>query len=187
VNDPETVNEYKDEDGCPEADPDNDGFYDEQDSCPNEPESDNGYKDGDGCPDEVPEEVARFTGVIQGITFDTDKDTIRKSSKKTLDAAVKVLTEHKEIRIEIGGHTDSEGERDHNLDLSRRRAESVKKYLVENGIEESRITTVGYGPDKPVDTNDTKAGRANNRRIEFVPITRAKRAPTGVEPQLPQP
>jgi OOP family OmpA-OmpF porin len=175
VAEPETVNEFEDEDGCPEPDTDNDGFFDKQDSCPAEPESDNGYKDADGCPDEVPEEVAKFTGTIEGITFDNDKDTIRKSSKKALDEAVKVLTEHTEIRIEISGHTDTNGEREHNLDLSKRRAESVKKYLVEHGIDETRITTIGHGPDKPVDTNDTEKGRANNRRIEFRPITRAGR------------
>jgi OOP family OmpA-OmpF porin len=178
VNDPETVNDFEDEDGCPEPDTDSDGFYDKQDSCPNEPESDNGYKDGDGCPDEVPEDVEKIIGTIEGITFDNDRDTIRKSSRKALDNAVKVLTEHTEIRIEISGHTDTNGEREHNLDLSRRRAESVKKYLVEHGIDETRITTIGHGPDKPVDTNDTEKGRANNRRIEFAPIKRPGRAPT---------
>jgi outer membrane protein OmpA-like peptidoglycan-associated protein len=61
------------------------------------------------------------------------------------------------------------------LDLSRRRAESVKAYLVEHGVDASRIVTIGHGPDKPVDSNDTKAGRANNRRIEFKPITREGR------------
>jgi OOP family OmpA-OmpF porin len=170
----ETVNEYQDEDGCPESDRDGDGFFDDQDSCPDEPETSNGYKDEDGCADEVPKEVQAFTGAIKGITFDNDKDTIRPSSSKTLDAAVKVLTDHPEIRIKISGHTDNKGARDHNVDLSQRRAESVKKYLVEHGIDEGRITTEGHGPDKPVDTNDTKAGRANNRRIEFEIIKRAK-------------
>jgi OOP family OmpA-OmpF porin len=170
----ETVNEYKDEDGCPEADPDDDRFFDEQDTCPNEPESDNGYQDGDGCPDEVPKEVQDFTGAIKGITFDSGKDTIRKSSKPTLDKAVEVLKTNPDVRIRISGHTDNEGDREQNLDLSKRRADAVKKYLVDNGIDESRIETAGHGPDKPVDTNDTKAGRANNRRIEFEPIRRAK-------------
>ncbi|KIG14284.1 putative internalin [Enhygromyxa salina] len=163
----ETVNDYKDEDGCPESDRDGDGLWDEQDSCPDEPESDNGYKDEDGCPDEVPKAVRDFTGAIKGITFDNDQDTIRKSSTKTLDNAVKVLTENPEIRIKISGHTDNKGDPAHNLDLSKRRAESVKKYLVDHGIDESRMVTEGVGPDKPVDTNDTKAGRSNNRRIEF--------------------
>jgi outer membrane protein OmpA-like peptidoglycan-associated protein len=175
VNEAETVNGFEDEDGCPEADTDNDGFFDNQDSCPTEPETDNGYKDADGCPDVVPDEVARFTGAIEGITFDNDKATIRKSSTKALDDAVKVLTDHPDIRIEISGHTDIKGDRDHNLDLSQRRAESVKQYLVEHGVDETRITTIGHGPDKPVDTNDTEKGRANNRRIEFKPITRKGR------------
>ncbi|PRP91630.1 Outer membrane porin F precursor [Enhygromyxa salina] len=169
----ETFNEYQDEDGCPESDRDGDGLWDEQDSCPDEPETSNGYQDEDGCPDEVPKEVQDFTGAIKGITFDTNKDTIRKSSIKILDKAVKVLSDNPEIRIKISGHTDSKGDRDHNLDLSSRRAEAVKKYLVEHGIKESRMTTAGYGPDKPIDTNDTKAGRAYNRRIEFEIIKRS--------------
>ena len=167
VDQAETVNDYKDEDGCPEEDPDNDRFFDGDDQCPQEPESDNGYKDDDGCPDEVPKEVKAFTGAIKGITFDNNKDTIRSSSKRTLDKAVKVLTDNPDIRIKVVGHTDNKGDHDHNVDLSQRRAASVKKYLVDKGIDESRIETEGFGPDKPIDTNDTKAGRANNRRIEF--------------------
>lgn len=170
----ETVNEYKDEDGCPESDPDGDGFYDEQDSCANEPETVNGYQDADGCPDEVPAEVQAFTGAIKGVTFDNDQDTIRRSSIQTLDRAVQVLKDNPDIRIEISGHTDNVGTHDHNVDLSTRRAESVKRYLVEHGVDEGRITTEGFGPDKPVDTNETKVGRANNRRIEFEIITRGK-------------
>ena len=170
----ETVNDYKDDDGCPESDRDGDGIFDELDKCPDEPESDNGYQDEDGCHDEVPKEVAAFTGTIKGITFDNDQDTIRKSSTKTLDNAVKVLTDFPDIRIKVSGHTDNKGSREHNLDLSARRAASVKKYLVDKGIDESRIQTEGFGPDKPVDTNDTKQGRANNRRIEFEIIKKGK-------------
>ncbi|MFO7566348.1 MAG: OmpA family protein [Enhygromyxa sp.] len=76
--------------------------------------------------------------------------------------------------VEISGHTDNKGDHDRNVDLSRRRAESVKRYLVEHGVDEARIETVGHGPDKPIDSNDTKAGRANNRRIEFEIIRRAR-------------
>ncbi|EDM75723.1 OmpA domain protein [Plesiocystis pacifica SIR-1] len=170
----ETVNDYKDEDGCPESDRDGDGILDELDKCPDEPETANGYQDEDGCADEVPKEVAAFTGAIKGITFETDSDKIRKSSTRTLDKAVKVLTDFPDIRIKVTGHTDSRGDHDHNVDLSKRRAESVKTYLVEHGIDASRITTDGFGPDKPVDTNDTRAGRANNRRIEFEIVQRAK-------------
>ena len=84
------------------------------------------------------------------------------------------MTDHPEIRIKVSGHTDNNGAREHNVDLSGRRAEAVKKYLVDHGVDESRIETEGLGPDKPVDTNDTKTGRANNRRIEFEIIKRAK-------------
>jgi OmpA-OmpF porin, OOP family len=170
----ETVNGYLDDDGCPEFDRDGDGILDDLDACPDEPETENGFQDEDGCPDELPKEVQAFTGTIKGITFDNDKDTIRKPSTPTLDNAVEVLKNNPDIRIKISGHTDNKGGRDHNLDLSRRRAEAVKRYLVEHGIDEGRIQTEGFGPDKPVDTNDTKAGRANNRRIEFEIIRRMK-------------
>jgi len=158
--------------GCPAKDTDKDGFFDPgqglkpEDKCPQEPETKNGYQDNDGCPDELPKEVKKFTGVIKGINFDVDKDTIRPNSKGTLDSAVKVLKEF-EVRIEISGHTDADGSADHNRDLSKRRAEAVKKYLVDNGIAADRIETVGYGPDKPIADNKTKRGKAENRRTEF--------------------
>jgi outer membrane protein OmpA-like peptidoglycan-associated protein len=78
-----------------------------------------------------------------------------------------VLKEFPSLKIEIQGHTDDVGGRDFNLDLSQRRADSVKRYLVEHGIEESRIKTVGFGPDKPIDPAKTSKARAKNRRIEF--------------------
>ncbi len=154
-------------DGCPDPDPDKDGILGDADQCPNEPETKNGYQDEDGCPDEVPKEVAKFTGTIEGIYFDTDKATIKPKSRPKLDQAVEVLKKFPTIRIEISGHTDSTGSREHNMELSKARAEAVKDYLVKKGIDPSRITTRGYGPDKPVASNDTKDGRAKNRRIEF--------------------
>jgi OOP family OmpA-OmpF porin len=167
----ESINDFQDDDGCPESDRDGDGLFDDQDTCPDQAETANGYQDQDGCADEVPAEVQAFTGAIKGITFDVNQDTIRRSSLETLDRAVQVLRDHPDIRIHISGHTDDAGSRDHNVDLSMRRAESVKRYLVEHGIDAGRITTEGLGPDKPVDSNETKTGRANNRRIEFEIIT----------------
>ena len=87
------------------------------------------------------------------------------------DEAVKVLSEFPDIRIEIAGHADNKGDREFNIDLSKRRAEAVKTYLVGKGIDAARIETVGHGPDVPVDTNDNKVGRSNNRRIEFKILT----------------
>ena len=163
--------------GCPLRDSDGDGFFDPgqgaspEDKCPAKPETRNNYRDDDGCPDEVPSQVAKFTGAIRGINFAIDKDVIRPNSRKTLNAAVKVLKDFPDVRIEISGHTDSDGSREHNIDLSRRRAEAVKTYLVEHGIRESRIETRGAGPDEPIEKNTTKSGKAKNRRIEFKLLT----------------
>ncbi len=192
---PENLDGYQDDDGCPEQDRDGDTFWDDQDSCPDEPgiapdgcpvrdtdgdgllddvdacidepETDNGFEDGDGCPDQLPEALARFTGRITGITFEVNKATIHRDSLPTLDAAVQTLLEYPDVRIEIAGHTDSTGSREHNLELSRKRADAVASYLVGMGVGEHRIQTIGFGPDVPIDTNETKSGRANNRRIEF--------------------
>ena len=154
-------------DGCPPPDKDGDGILDPNDQCIDVPETKNGYKDKDGCADEVPKAVAKFAGVIKGIYFDVDKDTIKPNSKTTLDAAVKVLKEFDDVHVEISGHTDSDGNREHNVDLSRRRADSVKKYLVDKGIAEGRLSTRGAGPDEPIAKNDSKKNKALNRRIEF--------------------
>lgn len=158
------VPEFK---GCPIPDTDGDGILDPDDNCPEEPETKNGFQDADGCPDEVPKEVAKFTGVIEGIYFDTAKATIRKKSRPKLDAAVDVLKKFPDLRIEISGHTDDKGDEAYNQDLSQRRADAVKDYLVSKGIDEARIETRGAGEDEPRETNATKAGRAKNRRIEF--------------------
>ncbi|HVI00665.1 MAG TPA: OmpA family protein, partial [Enhygromyxa sp.] len=181
-NESETINNYLDEDGCPESDRDTDGMWDEQDTCPDEPETFNGYQDADGCADEVPEEVRAFTGTIKGITFENNSEAIRPVSRPVLDRAVDVLSRNPDVRINIVGHTDSKGDRDYNISLSQRRAASVKTYLVERGIAEDRITTEGVGPDQPLDTNDTKAGRANNRRIEFQIIQSPRAGQPGAQP-----
>lgn len=154
-------------DGCPEADTDGDGLQDSIDECLDEPENFNGFEDEDGCPDQVPQDVKKLTGAIEGIGFETGSAVIRKESRATLDAVVATLGEHPQIRIEIAGHTDSTGTYDRNLALSRDRAEAVRDYLVEHGIDASRLQTRGAGPDEPRETNLTEEGRAANRRIEF--------------------
>jgi outer membrane protein OmpA-like peptidoglycan-associated protein len=162
------VPEYQ---GCPIPDTDGDGILDPDDQCKDAPETTNGYEDGDGCPDEVPQEVAQFTGVIKGIQFDTNKSTIKAKSQPTLDGAVEVLTKHTSIMVEISGHTDDRGDRDKNVKLSEDRANAVRDYLVTKGIDAGRVRTRGAGPDEPLADNKTKAGRAQNRRIEFKIVT----------------
>ncbi|MCR9163338.1 MAG: OmpA family protein [Nannocystaceae bacterium] len=156
--------------GCPQVcidDNDGDGLENPVDACPDEPESRNGFEDKDGCPDEVPPELEELAGIMEGITFDTDKDTIKPASKNTIDNAVDVMKRYPDIKVRITGHTDSQGGYRHNVDLSRRRAESVRRYMVDAGIAGDRIETRGVGPDEPIATNETAAGRALNRRIVF--------------------
>lgn len=166
--------------GCPDPDDDRDGVLGDADKCPTTQETKNGYDDGDGCPDEIPEKVKRFTGVVEGIEFDRGKDTIRPVSMRTLDAAVGVLKEYPALRVEISGHTDTDGNRDFNIDLSKRRADSVKAYFVAREIDTSRIEARGAGPDEPIADNKTAAGKQKNRRIEFK-LLGAQAAPAAPE------
>ena len=166
-NDAEDKDGFEDEDGCPDTDNDKDGVPDNEDKCPNEPETKNGYQDEDGCPDEVPATVKKFTGVIKGINFRRNSADLKATSFPLLKQAVAVFKEYPALRVEISGHTSNEGRREFNMKLSRKRAEAVKDYLVSTGIDEKRIGTVGYGPDKPIADNDTKDGQEKNRRIEF--------------------
>jgi OOP family OmpA-OmpF porin len=190
----EDVDQFEDEDGCPDLDDDKDGIPDLVDACRLETETFNGFNDNDGCPDEVPPAVKKFTGTIEGITFGYSRASITKPSKKVLNVAATVLREYPDVRVRIEGHTDPKGIYEKNVSLSLRRAEAVKWYLVDQGIAEDRIETVGFGPDKPRADNKTKKGRAKNRRIEFHLIVvgapdltaPAPAAPPQPEPQ-PQP
>ncbi len=136
-------------------------------SAPTRPEIKNGFEDTDGCPDEIPEKIKKFTGVIAGIEFDRGKDTIRPVSEGVLTNALAILQEYPQLKIEISGHTDTDGKPEDNVDLSKRRADSVKAWFVGKGIDESRITTRGAGPNEPIADNKTATGKPKNRRIEF--------------------
>lgn len=153
-------------DGCP-PDGDGDGVYDPVDSCLDEPETRNGYEDDDGCPDQVPKKLRGAAGDLPGIQFELNSAQITSDSKPTLDEAVATLEANPKYTVEVVGHSDSSGDRTHNIALSKRRAESVKKYLSDHGVESSRVTTRGAGPDEPIADNSTEEGRAQNRRIEF--------------------
>ena len=179
----EDKDNFEDEDGCPDPDNDKDGIPDAEDKCPNEPETKNGYQDEDGCPDEVPATVKKFTGVVKGINFRRNSADIKASSFPLLKEAVKVFRDYPDLRVEISGHTSNEGKRDFNMKLSRKRAASVKGFLVSAGIDERRIGTIGYGPDRPIADNDTKEGQEKNRRIEFRLLSGAEKVETQPEPE----
>jgi outer membrane protein OmpA-like peptidoglycan-associated protein len=109
------------------------------------------------------------------IHFETNSDEIKSKSFGILDEVVDTLLNHPEIKkVEIQGHTDSRGKRDYNIDLSERRARSVKRYLHESGVQRGRLESKGFGPDKPIAPNITGAGRARNRRVEFHIVDRAE-------------
>jgi OOP family OmpA-OmpF porin len=155
--------------GCP-LDSDRDGVPDYRDRCPGTPI---GVKvDANGCPlpSKSAEVTAAGTWIYKDIQFEVNKSDLRQSSFPVLDEIVGVLKEQPKLNVEIQGHTDSTGAHDYNVGLSQRRANSVKAYLVSKGIDSSRMTTKGYGPDRPIASNKTKAGRARNRRVELKPI-----------------
>src|SRR5690606_4629906 len=137
------------------------------DKCPNEAENKNGFEDADGCPDQIPDAVKKFTGVIKGIEFETGKSEIRAISAPVLEKAAAVLVQYPTLRVRVVGHTDNVGSHATNVALSKRRAEAVKAYLMKRGVEAARVETHGEGPDSPVSSNATRAGRQANRRIEF--------------------
>ena len=109
--------------------------------------------------------------VTHGINFDVDKATLRPESMGTLNQIKAVLVANPDLKFEIDGHTDNTGASAHNVILSQHRADAVKDQLVSMGIDASRLTTKGFGDTKPMTSNDTPEGKANNRRVEFVRVT----------------
>ncbi len=157
---------YMDEDGCPEADNDRDGVLDHADGCPNAPENRDGVDDGDGCPDHIRVEGGLIT-TIEPVYFRTGSDEILPRSHGMLREVASVMQANPSMRLRIEGHTDNMGARDDNLRLSVRRARSVRRFLIENGVEEDRLTARGYGERRPIASNATARGRFRNRRVEF--------------------
>jgi len=141
--------------GCP-LDGDEDGVYDYQDQCPNTPKG--ATIDQRGC------------WVLKGVNFDFDKANIRAGDAAILDSVVTILENNPSLRLEIQGHTDNKGAVNYNQKLSERRAKAVMDYFVKKGIDKGRLSAMGFGLSKPVASNDTDEGRAENRRVELNPI-----------------
>ncbi len=195
---PEDVDGYLDEDGCPDPDNDSDGILDAVDKCPNKPEDFDGFQDEDGCPDPdndndtVPDledfcpntpgqpggkrpgcpglvvVTAKEIRITQQIHFEFNKSTIRPESFPILDAVVQVLNDNPKITLEIQGHTDNVGQPAYNKKLSQQRADSVRSYLTAHGIDLGRLHATGYGQTQPIVANTTDANRALNRRVQFI-------------------
>jgi len=149
-----------DDRGCP-LDSDGDGVADYLDECPNTaPDT---RVDDKGCP--YPG-TALFT--LKGVHFQFDSAKLKPSAEDRLREAVRKLRDNSGVSVEVVGHTDSTGPETYNQDLSLRRARAVADYLIANGISSSRLTVRGEGESSPVASNDTREGRAENRRVELI-------------------
>ena len=154
--------------GCP-TDGDKDGVSDGLDQCP---DSKPGVKvDEKGCEIIVkaPQlfEMEKKTLVLEGVHFEVNKAELTPDSLTVLDMVAASLKDWPEVKVEIGGHTDSTGGTKHNLELSQKRAEAVQAYLVSRGVDASRLAAKGYGKAKPVADNKTAEGKTKNRRVEL--------------------
>jgi outer membrane protein OmpA-like peptidoglycan-associated protein len=165
---PEDYDGFEDEDGKPELDNDEDGVMDDDDECPNQAEEPNGDKDG--CPERAKIIVRRDSIIIYGkIQFETGSDQPLKKSRPLLDDLAEVLNANPQVKqMTIIGHTDNIGPADFNQHLSEQRAAMVKKELMDRDVKGHRMVTVGYGFSRPLAPNETRAGRAINRRVEFI-------------------
>lgn len=163
--------------GCPDVDADGDGIVDRKDKCPFDPENYNAVDDEDGC-DDGGGALVRIEGDIielkEPINFESGT-LFDPKSFRVLDALGNLLRNHTELtKLRIEGHTDNRGGAVENLDLSRDRASTVRRFLVENHrVEGARLIAQGFGADKPIADNKTPQGRTKNRRIDVVILERA--------------
>ena len=149
--------------GCPWPDSDGDGVLDKDDNCPDVA----GTVANNGCPEVTVEVINTLNEYSKTILFDTGKSTIRQESYAVLQNIVDIMKEYPNTTFVIEGHTDSVGRDATNQKLSEDRAASVKSYLTTIGMESSRLISVGYGESRPIASNNTRAGRQENRRVEI--------------------
>lgn len=152
--------------GCPDRDSDGDGVVDRLDRCPNEP----GVPEQQGCPEPVPlsEKEEQLSLAGRKLVFPVGLAEIQEEGARTLDEVVELLKSWPDVSIRIEGHTDNTGPELLNQTLSQERADAVRNYLIQRGIDGSRLEARGYGPSRPVASNDTPEGRSENRRVEFI-------------------
>lgn len=148
--------------GCPWPDTDNDGVLDKDDLCPNVP----GTAANRGCPEVTEEVIKRLNEYARTILFNSGKATFKDETLPVLENMNRIFKEYPHARFSIEGHTDSDGSNSLNQTLSENRAAAVKNFLIENGIASDRLMSTGFGETKPIASNKTAKGKAQNRRVE---------------------
>jgi len=149
--------------GCPWPDTDGDGVLDKDDLCPEVA----GPASNKGCPEPDEKEQKQLNQYAKTILFDIGKATIKFQSAEVLNQIINVLKKYPNSRFRIEGHTDSTGKKAKNMILSQNRADAVKVYLIQGGIDAGRLESQGFGPEKPIASNKNKKGRELNRRVEI--------------------
>jgi len=149
--------------GCPIPDGDADGVNDEEDKCPAVP----GIASNAGCPEIKPEVIKKVEFAAKNVFFNTGSYQLMKKSYSPLNEVAQILKDNPTLQLDVEGHTDITGDATKNQVLSENRAAAVKAYLVAQGVEASRLTSAGYGVDRPIADNKTSAGKAKNRRVEL--------------------
>ncbi len=157
-----TVKGARDNAGCPWPDTDGDSVLDKDDQCKDVA----GTVANNGCPEVSDDAIKKLNDYAKTILFNSGKSSFQKQTMPVLQAITAILKEYPTSKFSIEGHTDADGKDASNLKLSQDRAAAVKNYLVENGIDASRLTSEGFGEAKPIDSNKTAKGKANNRRVE---------------------
>jgi outer membrane protein OmpA-like peptidoglycan-associated protein len=157
-----TVKGDKANKGCPWPDTDGDKVLDKDDKCPTVA----GTVANNGCPEVSEDTMKKLNDYAKTILFDTAKSSFQKQTYPVLQAMVAILKEYPTAKFALEGHTDADGKDATNLTLSQGRAAAVRTYLIDNGIAADRLTSEGFGETKPVASNKTKAGKAQNRRVE---------------------
>ena len=173
-NEPEDKDGFQDLDGCPDPDNDLDGILDAQDKCPNEPETINGIQDDDGCPDRGDALVAVTPSALEAteaVQFTGTK--IAKGSTNLLGQVAATLRAHQEIvRLKIVAHVQPSGDTDRDQDLSEKRAQAVRDWLIAWGIPQTRLSAQGLGGQKPLVPRGAKNAQMINDRIEMIILER---------------
>ena len=149
--------------GCPWPDQDNDGVLDKDDQCPTTP----GTVANNGCPEVTAAVQDQLNAYARTILFDTGKATLNPETTSVFVDIIRILGEYPTAKFTVEGHTDSVGSEKLNQSLSEKRANSVRDFLIAEGVAADRLTAIGYGEAKPIASNNTRSGRKENRRTEI--------------------